>query len=173
MISIRPTEGQDHDSLLRMARDEPLFSEVEVETVAELLHDYSHLPDHNGYYFLSALDGGQLVGFACYGPTPLTEGTFTVYWLCVAAAGRGQGIGRALMRRVEESVRLTGGRLIVLDTSGRPAYAPTRAFYESIGYARSATVPAFYAPGDDLVIYSLPLTASGQAEPPTRRTSVA
>ena len=176
MISICPTEGRDQDSLLQMAGDEPLFSEIEAETVAELLRDYLQLPDHNGYYFLCALDGGQLVGFACYGPTPLTEGTFSVYWLCVAAAGRGQGVGRTLMRQVEEAVRLAGGRLIVLDTSGRPAYAPTRAFYERIGYARSATVPDFYAPGDDLVIYSLPLTplaSIAQAENPTRRSYVA
>jgi len=176
VISIRPTEGRDQDSLLQMAGDEPLFSEIEAETVAELLRDYLQLPDHNGYYFLCALDGGQLVGFACYGPTPLTEGTFSVYWLCVAAAGRGQGVGRTLMRQVEEAVRLAGGRLIVLDTSGRPAYAPTRAFYERIGYARSATVPDFYAPGDDLVIYSLPLTplaSIAQAENPTRRSYVA
>jgi len=157
MITIRPSEAQDQQAVLQMARAEPLFSPLEADTVAELLHDYLQLADHNGYLFLSAVDGRRLLGFACYGPTPLTEGTFTVYWLCVAAAGRGQGIGRALMRQVEFAARAAGGRLIVLDTSGRSAYAPTRAFYERIGYMRAATLPDFYAPGDDLVIYLLPL----------------
>jgi len=173
MITIRPTESQDQPALLQMARTEPLFTAIEADTVAELLHDYLELADHNGYLFLSAVDGRRLLGFACYGPTPLTEGTYTVYWLCVAGAGRGQGIGRELMQQVEFAARAAGGRLIVLDTSGRPAYAPTRTFYERIGYARAATVPDYYAPGDDLVIYMLPLAPAvwfPQPEAPIHRS---
>jgi ribosomal protein S18 acetylase RimI-like enzyme len=160
MISIRPTEAGDERALLAMARAEPLFSAVEADTVAELLHDYFHLHDHNGYLFLSAVEDARLMGFSCYGPTPLTEGTFTVYWVCVDVAGRGRGIGRALMRAVETGVRDSGGRLIVLDTSGRTAYAPTRAFYERIGYVRTATIPDYYSPGDDLVLFTRPLAAN-------------
>jgi hypothetical protein len=44
--------------------------------------------------------------------------------------------------------------MIVLDTSGRREYAPTRAFYQRLGYAHAATVVDFYAPGDDLIIFS-------------------
>lgn len=173
MTTIRPTQAQDQLALLQMAQAEPLFSATEADTVAELLHDYLTLPDHNGYLFLSSVDGQRLLGFACYGPTPLTEGTFTVYWLCVAAAGRGQGIGRALMQQVELAARAAGGRLIVLDTSGRSAYAPTRAFYERIGYARAASIPDYYAPGDDLVMYMLPLDPAAwipQPEPSLHRS---
>jgi GNAT superfamily N-acetyltransferase len=176
VIAVRPTLADEQPALLQMARDEPLFSPTEADTVAELLDDSFRHPDHNGYYFLSAIEGERLLGFACYGPTPLTERTFTVYWLCVAAAARGRGIGRRLMQQVEQAVRLAGGRLIVLDTSGRPAYAPTRAFYERIGYVRSATVPDFYAPGDDLAIYTFslaPPAGSGSAEPAARRARVA
>ncbi|MCJ7514079.1 MAG: GNAT family N-acetyltransferase [Anaerolineales bacterium] len=158
MITIRATEPQDQAALLRIASEEPLFSDIEAGTVAELLRDYLAYPDHNGYLFLSAIDEGPLVGFACFGPTPLTQGTYTVYWLCIAAAARGQGTGRALMRQIEFAARAAGGRLIVLDTSGRPEYAPTRAFYERIGYTRSATILDYYAVGDDLVIYSLGLS---------------
>src|SRR2546425_988436 len=51
--------------------------------------------------------------------------------------------------------RLTrdGGRLVVVETSSLPEYASTRAFYERRGYTRGATVPGYYAPDDDLVIY--------------------
>jgi hypothetical protein len=44
--------------------------------------------------------------------------------------------------------------MIVLDTSGRREYAPTRAFYERLGYTLAATVADFYAPGDDLIIFT-------------------
>jgi ribosomal protein S18 acetylase RimI-like enzyme len=166
MILIRPTEAADQRALLQLARAELLFSPIEADTVAELLHDYFELPDHNGYFFLSAVEDQRLVGFACYGPTPLTEGTFTLYWLCVDPAARGQGLGRTLMHQVEVDVRAAGGRLIVLDTSGRPAYAPTRAFYERIGYTRTATLPDYYAPGDDLVLYMLSLAPTAQSPEP-------
>jgi GNAT superfamily N-acetyltransferase len=158
MIVICTTQPEDADSILRLAREEPLFSKEEAETVGELLEAYLEEEDHDGYFFLSASDEGRLVGFACYGPTPLTRGTFDLYWIAVSAAAKGQGVGRALMARVEEEVRALGGRMIKLDTSGRPEYEPTRAFYHRIGYTHSATVPDFYAPGDDLVIFSRLLT---------------
>jgi len=41
-----------------------------------------------------------------------------------------------------------------VETSSRSDYVPTRAFYEARGYTRAATIPAYYAPGDDLVIYT-------------------
>lgn len=154
MADIRETVGQDADTILRIAADEPLFTAEESETVGELLTDYLELPDHNGYSFLSAVLEGQVIGFACYGPTPLTEGTFDLYWICVDQEFGRRGIGRALMERVEREVRRLGGRMIVLDTSGREAYEPTRAFYRSVGFTPTATVPDFYAMGDDLVIFS-------------------
>jgi GNAT superfamily N-acetyltransferase len=154
MIVIRPTQPEDADSIVHLARTEPLFSREEAETVAELLEAYLELEDHGDYYFLSALDEGRLLGFACYGPTPLTQGTFDLYWIGVSSTARGQGVGRALMARVEDEVRALGGRVIVLDTSGRPEYETTRAFYHRIGYTHSGTVPDFYAPGDDLIIFS-------------------
>ena len=60
--------------------------------------------------------------------------------------------------------RLAGAaRLIVVETAGRPDYARTRAFYEARGYRRTATIPDFYAPGDDLVVYVKAL--SGTSSP--------
>ena len=68
------------------------------------------------------------------------------------AAYRG-GIASALVTEMER--RLAGvARLISVDTSGRPDYGPTRAFYLSRGYRDVARVPAFYAPGDDQVIFT-------------------
>jgi ribosomal protein S18 acetylase RimI-like enzyme len=155
MISISETTPEQAAALLALARVEPLFSPAEAAVVEELLQDYLDRPDHNGYFFLSALEGEALVGFACYGPTPMTQGTYDLYWIAVSGKRRGAGIGRALMDVVEANVRAAGGRLLVLDTSGREEYAGTRAFYERLGFEQTAEIPDFYAPGDDLVIYRL------------------
>jgi ribosomal protein S18 acetylase RimI-like enzyme len=153
MLSIRESTAQDGAAILRIASAEPLFSRQEAETVAELLHDYLERADHNGYFFLTAESEGALLGFACYGPTPLTQGTFDLYWICVRRDLQRQGAGKALMQRVEDEVRQQAGRLIVLDTSGRHEYEPTRRFYENLGYTRAATLPDYYAPGDDLILF--------------------
>lgn len=153
MVSIRATTPQDAAEILRIAAGEPLFSREEAATVEELLRDYLDRPDHNGYFFLTAESDGTILGFACFGPTPLTHGTFDLYWICVRRDVQRKGAGKALMQHVEDEVRRSEGRLLVLDTSGRPDYEPTRAFYESIGYTRAATLPDYYAVGDDLVLY--------------------
>ena len=67
-------------------------------------------------------------------------------------------MGTALVDAME--LRLRGrARLIAVDTSGRADYAPTRGFYAARGYSAVATVPDFYAPGDDQVIFTKELTA--------------
>jgi ribosomal protein S18 acetylase RimI-like enzyme len=154
VLAIEEAKASDEAAIMRLARGEGLFSREEADTVQELLNDYLNAPDQGGYYFVVAHESHELLGFACYGPTPLTRGTFDLYWICVDPAARGKGIGRALMLQVEDRVQASGGRLLLIETSGRPDYAPTRAFYEGIGAERTAVVPEFYGPGDDLIIYS-------------------
>lgn len=158
MILLRPALAEDASAIFSLAQNESLFNIQDLSAVQELFNDYIQRPDHNGYFFISALDGQQLIGFACYGPTPLTEGTFDLYWINIVDAWKGKGVGKQLIAAVVEAVRTAHGRLIVLDTSGRPDYAPTRAFYVRCGFHPTATIPDFYTPGDDLVIYTLPLT---------------
>ena len=40
-----------------------------------------------------------------------------------------------------------------LETSTRPQYVPTRAFYLRSGYEIAAELPEFYAPGDGKAIF--------------------
>ena len=72
--------------------------------------------------------------------------------MAVDPALHGAGVGTALLAEMER--RLAGSaRLIVVETAGRPDYAPTRAFYERRGYSAVARIPDFYAPDDDLVVF--------------------
>jgi GNAT superfamily N-acetyltransferase len=135
-----------------------LFSRDDVEVVEELLEDYFDDPEGYEYYFLTADGSGEVSGFACYGPTPLTQGTYDLYWICVAPGQRRLGVGQELLAAVEESVREHGGRLLVIDTSGKQAFSGTRSFYEQSGYEAASRVPDFYGPGDDLVKYYRSLT---------------
>jgi GNAT superfamily N-acetyltransferase len=97
---------------------------------------------------------GMLQGYACWGPTPGSEGGYDLYWIAVDPRAHGGGYGSALMRAVEELLRGRGARLLVAETSSRDAYARTRDFYEHGGYVERARVRGFYAVDDDRVIFS-------------------
>jgi len=105
------------------------------------------------YEFIGAFDERQsLVGYACFGPTPSTDGTWDLYWLAVDPAAQGLGAGRALVADVERRLAERGARMLVAETSGRADYAGTRAFYLATGYVEAARVRDFYAPADDRIM---------------------
>jgi ribosomal protein S18 acetylase RimI-like enzyme len=120
------------------------------------------LANEPDYTALGADAEGRLVGWICWGPTPCTLGTYDLYWMAVDPAAQRGGVGTALL--VEMERQLVGrARLIVVETAGRADYAATRGFYESRGYRPTARIPEFYAPGDDLVVYTKQLGAGPPA----------
>ncbi len=68
------------------------------------------------------------------------------------------------MAATETAIRSQGGTLVVVETSSRPDYAPTRSFYHSLGYAQAARIPQYYAPEDDLIVYTKHLDPPPAAE---------
>lgn len=111
-------------------------------------------PAEEGYRFVVAESAGAVQGYACFGATPMTEGTFDLYWIAVDPAAQGRGIGRMLLRSVEDTLRAERGRLLLVETASKPSYAPTRAFYEKSGCELVARVPDFYAAGDDKLVFA-------------------
>ena len=99
-------------------------------------------------------DGGRTVGYACFGPIPCSLTSWDLYWIAVEDMARGRGLGRALLRRAEDAVRARGGRAIYIETSSKPQYDATRAFYRACGYDLEHVFADFYAPGDGKAVYS-------------------
>ena len=122
-------------------------------TVAEEVID-SYLKDsvRSGYHILVAEVDSTVTGYICYGPTPLTEGTWDIYWEAVAREKQDRGIGSVLMESAEQDIVRSKGRLAVIETSSTPAYEKTRHFHMGHGYEIVASIPDFYAPGDDKLI---------------------
>ena len=111
------------------------------------------------YEFVGAFDGDSLLGFACFGPTPSTDGTYDLYWLAVDPAAQGRGVGRAIGDWVATELASRGARLLLAETSSRTEYESARAFYSRNGYTEVARVRDFYAPGDDRILLTTRLTA--------------
>ena len=154
--SLRPVGRAQRARLERLTAATGLFRPDEVAIAVELLD--AALGGDEEYRFLGAYDGEHLVGYACWGPTPGTTGTYDLYWIVVDPARQGQGVGTQLLQAVERDLMTGDARLVIVETSSRADYGPTRAFYERRGYSRAAQIPGYYAAGDDLVIYLKDLT---------------
>jgi len=140
------------------------FSDEEVALAEELVNDVVERGAAAGYEFLfaEAEDARRsLRGYSCFGRIPATRSSFDLYWIAVAPDEQGRGLGREIVRRTEDAIARLGGTRVFVDTSGRTQYAPTRAFYERVGYSVAARLDDFYAPGDAKVIYARSLDASG------------
>ena len=157
--SLRPLMAADRDRLEAITRATGLFHDDEIPVALEVFDAaVAGSPD---YTALGAEAGDALAGWICWGPTPCTVGTFDLYWIAVDPAQHNAGIGSLLLGAMER--QLAGrARLVVVETAGRAAYAPTRAFYERRGYAAVARIPDFYAPGDDQVVYTKALTSAAR-----------
>jgi ribosomal protein S18 acetylase RimI-like enzyme len=136
---------------MTILRNTPEFLPHEVTVAEELIDAYLSSPE-SGYYILVAEDGGRVAGYVCYGNTPLTEATWDIYWVAVDNSLRGKGTGKALMTGAETSIKSMHGKLMVIETSGKPQYDKTRRFHISLGYNEIARIPDYYTAGDDLVI---------------------
>lgn len=120
--------------------------------IATELVDLTLAPNDTDYQILVADRDGTLVGYVCYGPTPMTEDTFDLYWIASAPEVRGQGVGASLISGMEADLRRRNARLVRVETSATEAYGPTRGFYASMKYTEEARIRDFYKVGDDLII---------------------
>jgi ribosomal protein S18 acetylase RimI-like enzyme len=150
---IRPMIGEDKPAIMQILRATPEFKPAEVVVAEGVIDSYLHDPSGSGYHVLVAEIGSSVVGYICYGPTPLTEGTWDMYWLAVAPKEQGRGIGKALLALAENRIREAQGRLILIETSSTPQYERTRRFHHSQGYEVACRIGDFYAAGDDKLIF--------------------
>lgn len=152
---IRPMMPADRGTVLDLIRETGFFRPDEVQVAEELIDITLNSPDQRDYDTVVVEDGeGKVAGYMTWGFTPLTIGTYDLYWMAVSPRAQGRGHGKALVRWLEDRVAALGGRLIVIETSSTPQYESTRMFYLGLGYRETARIPDFYKPGDDRVIYT-------------------
>ena len=153
-IEIGATRADEVEQIVSVTREAQVFDAEEIVAVQELVDDYVAKGDASTYRFLSYRLDGRVVGYTCYGKRSLTDSTFDLYWICSAPSAQRKGVGHALLQQTEQEIRVLGGRLVMVETSGLPEYEPARRFYDSRGYRREAVIEDFYAKGDSLVLYS-------------------
>jgi ribosomal protein S18 acetylase RimI-like enzyme len=145
--------GKDKPAILKILKNTPEFEPHEIAVAEEVIDSYLNDPAGSGYHILVAETGSSAPGYICYGATPLTEGTWDIYWIAVDPKEQARGIGKALLSAAENDIKNNQGRLILIETSSKPIYEKTRDFHKSQGYDIICRIPDFYAPEDDKVIF--------------------
>jgi len=153
-----PADG-DRKAVRALAAATGFFSDDEVAVAVELVEARLAQGLASGYCFLFADGDDGLDGYVCYGPIALTRSSFDLYWIAVRPDAQRTGLGRRLMEVAEGRARELGATAMYVETSSRPQYEPTRAFYRRLGYRSVAELPDFYGPGDGQVIFAKQLPA--------------
>ena len=150
---MRELQSADLPQLRRILDATGAFSTVEVECAIELLEIVLNDPQQQDYQVIVAEHDGAVAGYVLYGPVPLAEGNYDLYWIATDPALHGKGVGRKLMEATEQRLRQAGARLLCLETSSQGSYLRTRRFYEQAGYLEESCIRDFYRPGDDRITY--------------------
>jgi GNAT superfamily N-acetyltransferase len=148
----RGLDPGDRPVIAALIRATGFFNAEEIEVALELVDDRLANGEASHYRFLVAEAGGAVAGYACWGPIPATLASADLYWIVVHPEFQGKRMGVALLAAAEEWMAGEGRTRVYVETSTRPQYLPTRAFYAACGYQQVAELADFYAPGDGKAI---------------------
>ena len=142
----------DRDIVREIVRSSGFFSPEEISIAVELVEERLEKGEKSGYFFLFASQAGRVGGYSCFGPIAGSLYSYDLYWIAVHDALRRRGIGKDLLSNSESIIRQRGGKHVYIETSSRPQYETTLAFYLDNGYRKAAFLEDFYAPKDSKII---------------------
>ncbi len=148
-------KSEDRKNIEEILRSTGFFYEFEIETALEIADETLEKgTERSGYYWLKATDEDGVIAFANYGKNAFSTHSWDLYWIAVHQNSRNKKLGTVMLKAIEEDVRLQGGKILWIETSGRPLYASTEGFYRKNGYQLAASLKDFYGTGDPKQIYS-------------------
>ena len=151
---IRPMQEADKPAVMTMLQATGMFAAAEIDVAEELIDIFLQQPKQNDYRVVVIENPNhEIAGYMTFGPTPLTNGTYDLYWIAVSPQEQGRGFGHKMMNWLENHLEENNGRLLIIETSSQVKYESTRSFYLKQHYRESVRIADFYKPGDDRIIY--------------------
>lgn len=147
--AIRPIEARDIDALKAVIDSSNLFPSAMLD---DMIAGYlgGTTPDEM-WLTVDVMDTPVAIAYCA--SERMTEGTSNLLLIAVHEDHKGQGIGSNLIADIEDRLRKAGQRILLVETSGVPAFERARAFYHTCGYTREAVIRDYYAEGDDKVVF--------------------
>jgi ribosomal protein S18 acetylase RimI-like enzyme len=159
-VKIRKIQPQDRAGLKGLLQAQAHFRAEEMTVALELIDIALDHPEQDDYFIQCAEEkDGEILGYICYGKTPLTDAVYDIYWIVVHTAYWNQGTGSSLLRQAEEDLLCRRARLLLIETSSTPPYEIPRAFYLKHGYQEKARILDYYSVGDHKIIFGKTLAS--------------
>lgn len=149
MTEIRMITANDIPALKQVLHSIELFP---AEMLDSMMNNYLLNPESDEIWFTAVLDN-QPVAIGFCAPEKLTQGTYNLYAIGVRSDKQAMGIGSQMMEFIENHLRNSGHRILIVETSGADNFKLTRMFYEKLHYIREAVIRAFWRNGEDKIIY--------------------
>ncbi|AUX31454.1 MULTISPECIES: GNAT family N-acetyltransferase [Sorangium] len=174
MIAQRGLRPEDRPLIAELLESLPAFTADERAVALELVDVTLAQPSSDGYRFVLSFHGApggggapRLAGYLCYGRTPMTQSTYDLYWIATSPDFARSGVARGLVATMESEIAREGGGLVRVETGSREGHGAAVRFYDAVQFARAAVIEDFYAPGDDLIVYTKRVApARASAAPP-------
>jgi ribosomal protein S18 acetylase RimI-like enzyme len=156
---IRRAVVDDIAAVARVVIATKMFEPEDEAFLTELFGDYFASKIAEGHAFVVDVNGAGVQGMAYYQPLAAADQGWNLTMIAVRPDLQGHGLGRELMKYVEDELRDQGQRLLIVETSATAQYDRTRKFYAKQGYDEEARVRDYWSDADDLVIFRKRLTA--------------
>lgn len=166
-MKLRGLTHEDRPRIDALLSGVDAFTSDERDVALELVDHAIARPESDDYRFLladpDAPSEGSLLGYLCYGRTPMTCSTYDLYWVATAPEHARKGVAKSLVHAMERAIAREGGGLIRVETGSREGHGAAVRFYDALGFVRSAQLEDFYAPGDHLLIFTRRVAPDGAA----------
>lgn len=147
------TSTEDFEDIVAVASQIQCFTADEVACLATDLKDQFDSLDSLDQ-MLTLKVGGKTSGFCHFGPLPITDRSWIMFWILVDPSTHSAGMGRTLVAEMERRIAQENGRLILIETSDHDDFAGARRFYERAGYELVATIPDYYTKEQGKCVFS-------------------
>lgn len=154
MIRLRSLQAEDRPAIKRILQQTEHFTDLEIGIALELVDAVLDKTDLDYQFIIAEKQGGDFVGYGCWGEAPCAMGAYDIYWIAVSPSSQGRGVGSQILNYMETQIMKHQGRLILIETSSSEVYQDTRAFYSKRGYELESRIADYYKPGDDKLIFT-------------------
>lgn len=146
---IRKVKQEDLDGLKHVLDTSGLFPS---EYLDDMISDYFANPDTEAIWF-TYITHGKPAAIGYCAPEKLTNGTYNLYAIAVDKMLQGRGIGRKMMNFIEQLLKESSKRVLIVETSSDDQYQLTRKFYHKLNYKEEAVIRDFWNEGEHKVVF--------------------
>jgi len=152
MIIRDSVKKDDIKNIKEIVESTGYFNKEEIDIAIELVED--KLNNSKSTYQFKFLEiENKVIAYSCFGLIPCSKISYDLYWIVVHNNFRGKGYGKYLIKETENFIKNIGGYQIIVETSSKEQYKPTRDFYIKSGYKELVVYKDFYDYRDNKIVY--------------------